>query len=300
MVPPLRWLLDELIRNPQGDDFGDLSPQFDEENYVPRLDPLSGLRILPVPCNTIPPANRTNAFLLGDDNSGKILVDPSPASPEVLERLLRTLEQDAINALFLTHHHTDHYEHAPELAKRLNVPIWMSEYTLGRITQKQGDDYFAGVQVELKQEGDILTTWKGEAVRVYPVPGHAAGQLALAPESLRWFIVGDLIQTNGSVVIAAPGGNMAAYFQTLEQVIELDPAVIVPSHGMPMRSTFRLQVTLQHRRKREKVIYELSASGKTATEILDIIYQGVDPRLLPFAMESIKSHLAKLQQEGLL
>ncbi len=297
MVPPLRWLLEELVRKPHGCGFDDLSPQFDEENYVPRFEQVSDLRILPVPCNSIPPTNRTNAFLIGDDDSPKILVDPSPASLEVLEKLLRTLKHDDISALFLTHHHADHHEHAPELAKRLSVPIWMSEDTRTRITQKQGSDYFAGLQVEIKREGDRLTNWKGEAVKVYSVPGHDAGQLALAPESMRWFIVGDLIQSIGTVVISAPEGDMAAYFQTLEKIIALDPEVIAPSHGTPMRSTFRLQDTLQHRREREKTIRELHANGKTETEMLYIIYQGVAQHLLPFAMENIKSHLAKLRQE---
>jgi ribonuclease/clavin/mitogillin len=298
MVPPTRWILDELARNQNGYGFGNLSPQFDEENYVPRLEQLSELRILAVPCNTLPPANRTNAFLLGDDNSPKILVDPSPQSAEVLEKLLRTLKQDKISALLLTHHHPDHHEHAPELAKRLNVPIWMSEDTLTRITQKQGPDYFSGLEIEIKREGDRVAQWKGEAILVYQVPGHDAGQLALAPESMRWFIVGDLIQSVGTVVIAAPEGDMAAYFQTLEKIIALDPAVIIPSHGIPMRGTFRLHATLKHRRAREKAILELYTHGKAPTEMLEIIYRGVDQRLLPYAMKNIKSHLAKLQQEG--
>ena len=298
MVPPLRWLLEELVRTPHGCDFGDLSPLFDEESVVPEIEKLSGLRILPVPCNSIPPTNRTNAFLIGGDDSPKILVDPSPASLEVLEKLLRTLQHDEISAVFLTHHHSDHHEHAPKFAKRLNVPIWMSEDTRSRITQKHGSDYFSGLQIETKWEGDRLTSWKGEAVRVYSVPGHDAGQLALAPDSMRWFIVGDLIQRTGTVVIAAPEGDMATYLQTLERIIALDPAVIIPSHGMPMRGTFRLHATLRHRREREKAIQELHANGKTQAEILDIIYQGVDQHLLPFAMENIKSHLAKLRQDG--
>jgi glyoxylase-like metal-dependent hydrolase (beta-lactamase superfamily II)/8-oxo-dGTP pyrophosphatase MutT (NUDIX family) len=297
MVPALRRVLEKLHQNPQGCNFGDLSPRFYEEDYVPRLESLSELWILSVPSNTLPPANRTNAFLLGDEDAGKILVDPSPESPQVLEKLLRTLRQDNISAVFLTHHHADHHEHAPELAKRLNVPIWMSADSIALITEKHGSDYFQGLQIEIKQEGDRLANWKGEPVRVHAVPGHDAGQLALAPESMRWFIVGDLIQSVGTVVISAPEGDMAVYFQTLEKIIALDPAVIVPSHGMPMRGTFRIQATLQHRREREKMIQALYAKGKTLTEMLDIIYQGVDQRLLPFAMENIKSHLVKLRQE---
>jgi glyoxylase-like metal-dependent hydrolase (beta-lactamase superfamily II)/8-oxo-dGTP pyrophosphatase MutT (NUDIX family) len=300
MVPPFRRVLDELCRNPQGANFGDLSPQFDEDNFVPRIELLSGLHMLPVPSNTFPPLKRTNAFLLGDEPAAKILVDPSPASPQVLEKLLRTLQPDDVTALFITHHHLDHHEYAPELASRLNVPIWMSEDTCSRITLKHGSGYFSGVQIEIKGEGDSLTTWKGEAVRVHAVPGHDAGQLALAPESLRWFLVGDLIQSVGTVVVSAPEGDMAAYFQTLDKIIALDPAVIVPSHGMPMRSTHRLGVTLQHRREREKKILELYTEGTTPAQILTFLYRGVEERLRPFAMLNIESHLVKLRQEGRL
>lgn len=300
MVLPLRWMLEELCRNPQGANFGDLSPQFDEVNHVPRLELLSGFHILPIPSCTFPPVKRTNAFLIGDEGEPKILIDPSPESPQVLKKLLRTLGDDGVDALFITHHHRDHHEHAPELARHLNLPVCMSEYTCSRITQEYGADYLSNIQVEIKRKGDKLTSWKGEAVRVYEVPGHDAGQLALAPESLRWFIVGDLVQSAGTVVLPAPEGSMATYFQTLEKIIALDPAVIVPSHGMPMRSTFRLASTLQHRRQREDEIMKLSASGKSQNQILDILYDDVAQHLRPFAIMNIESHMDKLRQEGRL
>jgi glyoxylase-like metal-dependent hydrolase (beta-lactamase superfamily II) len=264
------------------------------------LELLSEVQILPVPSNTLPPARRTNAFLLGDEYSPKILIDPSPESPEVLEKLLRTLSHKAIDAVFLTHHHLDHHEHAPELAKRLNVPSWMSRHTNSSITLKQGSSYFSGIQIETKQEGDKLTEWKGEAVRVYSIPEHDSGHPALAPDSKRWFIVGDLIQNDGTVVISAPEGNITDYFQTLEKIIGIDPSVIIPSHGIPMRSTFQLHTTLKHRREREKTIQELYINGKTEANILEILYQGVEQHLRPFAPENIKAHLAKLKQESLI
>ncbi len=300
MVPPLRRVLEALKTNPQAVDFGDLSPQYDEKNYVARFELLSEVQVLPIPSHSFPPEKRTNAFLLGDENSARILVDPAPESPQVLEKLLRTLQQDRLSALFLTHHHQDHHEYAPQLAKRLGVPIWLSEDTRERIVQKYGGDYFAGLEVEIKREGDCLIRWKGEPVRVYAVPGHDAGQLALAPESLRWFLVGDLIQGFGTVVIGAPEGDMASYFKTLERIITLDPAVILPSHGTPMRSTHCLQVTLQHRHEREESIRRLSAAGKTPNEILASLYQDIPSQLHPFALQNIESHLVKLRQEGRL
>jgi len=300
MVPPLRWFLEELQRDPLADDYGDLSPQFDEDLSVPRLEQVSGLQILPVPSNSIPPSLRTNAFFLGDPGAPQVLVDPSPASLKVLEKLLRTLQTDRVDAIFLTHHHPDHHQHAPELARRLQVPIWLSADSYARILVGHGDAYFAGIALKFMGEGDILTSWKGEAIHIYALPGHDAGQLGLAPISLRWFIVGDLIQGLGTVVIAAPEGDMASYFATLERVIALDPAVIAPSHGMPMRGTYRLSNTLEHRRQREEDILALTRAGKTRSEILDDLYHSIDPRLRPFALANIDAHLVKLRQEGLL
>jgi hypothetical protein len=69
---------------------------------------------------------------------------------------------------------------------------------------------------------------------------------------------------------------------------------------MPMRGTYRLCAALQHRRERERVIHELHAMGKSQSEMLGIIYPKVERQLLPFAMENIKAHLAKLRQDGLI
>jgi glyoxylase-like metal-dependent hydrolase (beta-lactamase superfamily II) len=200
--------------------------------------------------------------------------------------------------VFLTHHHPDHHQFANVLARRLGLPVCISADSHGRIRAKHGFDYFDGVEVRLVGESDVMTRWHGEDVRVYSVPGHDEGQLALAPESLRWFIVGDLIQGVGTVVISAPEGDMAKYFCTLERVIDLNPDVIIPSHGIPMRSVHRLSVTLQHRRERELRILELHQSGHRNQAILETVYECVDERLLPYAMRNIESHLVKLREEG--
>ncbi len=146
-------------------------------------------------------------------------------------------------------------------------------------------------------ENEEVTRWHGSPVRVYEIPGHDAGHLGLAPDSLDWFIVGDLIQGIGTVVIPSPEGDMATYFSTLEKVIALNPEVIIPSHGIPMRSTHRLIETLKHRRKRESQILKLSKSGKSKEEILEQLYEGIDPRLQPLALQNIESHLVKLRKE---
>ncbi len=261
------------------------------------LQPLAGFRMIPVRSNTLPPATHTNAFLIGD--SYKVLIDPSPADRDELARLYKLIDRVGCDEVMLTHHHRDHRQFANEIAARYDVPLALSD-TTRRYIQAELPGYFGDLLLRTYVEGDVVTRWLGQPVRVVAVPGHDEGQLALMPDNRAWFIVGDLIQGIGTVVIAKPEGNMARYFATLQKVIALDPAVIVPSHGMAMGTTYRLQATLNHRRLREAAVLSLYREGKTADAMLPLLYHDVDSRLWPYARMNIDAHLDKLREEGQL
>ncbi len=268
---------------------------------LPLVEMQRGVRQILVRSNTIPPAQHTNAFLLGDSQSHRILVDPSPADDAEMERLLELVGHYGIHEIFLTHHHPDHRERANVLARRLNVPMGMSSDTQNRIFQKTGGRYFEDLPaVNTYREGDVVCRWLGRAVRVYEVPGHDEGQLALMPDDHAWCIVSDLIQGLGTVVIAKPEGNMRKYFESLRRVVAQAPYAIYPSHGMALGTAYRLQETLTHRELREKQVLALHHAGKSIGEMLPLIYADVDPRLLPLAQMNIESHLDKLREEGVI
>jgi endoribonuclease LACTB2 len=270
------------------------------EHEIPWVEPLGGLRILLVRSNTLPPATHTNVFWFGGTGGPRVLVDPSPADRAELDRLCRRLDEFGVDLVFLTHHHPDHREYADEIARRYRVPIGLSADSHARIAARAGAKYFEGVEVRHYAEGDVLTRWQGEPVRVVAVPGHDEGQLAPMPDSRAWCIVGDLIQGIGTVVIAPPEGNMRKYFASLRKVIELDPAVIIPSHGLALGGTHFLQMALKHREQRERDIHTRHTAGLSEDQILGEVYRGVDPRLLPLARLNIRSHLAKLREDGLV
>jgi endoribonuclease LACTB2 len=272
---------------------------FNPETDIPWVEPLGGLRILLVRSNTLPPAIHTNVFWVGD-RGPRVVIDPSPCDRAEYERLCRRLDEFGVDLVFLTHHHPDHREYADEVARRYRIPLACSADTHARITAKAGAKYFEGIEVRIVGEGDVLTTWHGEPVRLVAVPGHDAGQLAPMAESRAWCIVGDLIQGVGTVVIAPPEGNMRTYFATLRKVIELDPAVIIPSHGMAMGTTYYLKAALKHREERERQIHARHAAGLSEDQILAEVYKDVDPRLAPLARINIQSHLEKLREEGLI
>ncbi|MCP4219786.1 MAG: MBL fold metallo-hydrolase [bacterium] len=271
----------------------------DNKKEVPFKEPLPGLYQLMPLSNTFPPINRTNCFLIGDAGGRIFMVDPSPKDDSEYKKLINTLRRKKLTYtdIFITHHHSDHHTRATLLARDFSLPITMSEITYNRILNRKGNSYFGKTKIKFTGEGDILTRWQGREVKVYEVPGHDNGQLALAPDNMAWFLVGDLIQNMGTVVIPRDEGDMIKYFESLRRVIRLSPGIILPSHGMAKEGTSALEKTLSHRLQREKQVMQFHLKGKTAKDMVRIIYRNVDKGLWPLALENIESHLEKLRRE---
>ncbi|SFF43421.1 Glyoxylase, beta-lactamase superfamily II [Fontimonas thermophila] len=267
---------------------------------LPLIESIYGVRQIIVRSNTLPPAQHTNCFLLGDPQSHRVLVDPSPADDAEMERLCALVQRFGIHEIFLTHHHPDHRERANLMARCFEVPIGMSADTRARIVSRSGSDWLDGIAVHEYRENDVLCRWLGRPVRIIEVPGHDEGQLALMPDDRAWCLVGDLIQGLGTVVIAKPEGHMGRYFASLRKLIALAPRAIYPSHGMGMGGTHRLRETLAHRELREQQVLALYREGRSIEQMLPVIYADIDPRLLPLARMNIESHLDKLREDGVI
>ncbi len=267
-----------------------------EEYEVPMIESVKGVKqFLPL-SHTFPPANRTNCFLVGESPK-RFLVDPSPRDHDEFEKLCRSIDHYGFDEIFISHHHPDHHEHLEWMIKRYQKRVHLSITTKTFIEKKHGDDYFQGMDLVILKEGDVISETLGSPLRVYEVPGHDEGQLALAPDSLNWFFVGDLIQTIGTVVIGGEEGDMGKYFSSLERVIALSPKVCFPSHGIALGGTTKLSKTLKHRKQREVKISLLLNEGKTEEEILQIVYEGLEDKLIPYARKTIEAHIRKINQE---
>lgn len=294
-VPPVIKVITTLGTNPDVQTIPDLNFSYDKENHVPYIESLKSVRQLMPLSNTLPPATRTNAFLIGDVGP-KILLDPSPKDHEEYLKLKNTIAQFGVDKILLTHHHPDHHERSVMLAKELNVPMLMSRDTHQRLINIHAH-YFENVELHFVKEGDIVTQWLGRDVLVYEVPGHDEGQIALAPEDMSWFIAGDLFQGVGTVVIGDDEGNMSKYFKTLEKVIALNPKVLFPSHGIGLGGVNILETTLEHRKLREKQVLHFHQQGLNVDQMLEHIYAKVDERLWPYARKNIQKHLEKLKED---
>ena len=75
------------------------------------------------------------------------------------------------------------------------------------------------------------------------------------------------------------------YLASLERVLALEPARLLPAHGPPIDDPQRLlRGYIDHRREREEqVVAALRAGDSTADEIVARVYQGLKPSLVPLA-----------------
>jgi ribonuclease/clavin/mitogillin len=295
-VPPVIKIIETLGRWPETKHIPDLNFEYDNTRFVPYIESIKSVRQIMPLSHTLPPAKRTNAFLIGDEGP-KILLDPSPMDEEEYRKFKNTVELFGMDKIMLTHHHPDHHERSVVLAREKRAPMMMSRDTHQRLLALD-PDYFKAIEVQFLREGDVITKWLGREVTVFEVPGHDEGQLAIAPRDMSWFLAGDLFQGVGTVVIGGDEGNMKKYFSTLEKIIQMNPKVLFPSHGIGLGGVSILERTLEHRRTRENQILIMHKEGRSAQEILEVIYADVSKELWPFASKNIEKHMDKLREDG--
>lgn len=70
-----------------------------------------------------------NCYYIGN-NSDAVLIDAGISTKQILLRMAeRSLDPQKIKALFITHEHSDHLRGARVLAKRLQIPVYMTAKT---------------------------------------------------------------------------------------------------------------------------------------------------------------------------
>ena len=240
-----------------------------------------GLVYLPLITPTLPPAQHTLCFLLGTEKV--VIVDPGAPDSHQLERIKSVLQDRPVEAVLFTHHHADHVGGLDWCLQR-DWPIWAHPQTASQLG-------LATLDRQL-HDGDQVQDWQ-----VLHTPGHASGHLALWEPATKILLCGDLVSGISTILIPPPDGDMGDYFASLRRCQQLQPRLVMPSHGGPFGpGSDLLGQTLQHRLDRESKV--LAALGGTFAKILRQAYADVSGPALKLARISLLAHLQKLKREG--
>jgi glyoxylase-like metal-dependent hydrolase (beta-lactamase superfamily II) len=195
--------------------------------------------------------------------------------------------------VLVTHAHGDHISGVSAIRSR-----WPAA-SFSKLPWPQRDDRFPAPWQPL-QDGDIVRAGDSE-LHVVHTPGHAPDHVAFWEPSTRTLISGDLVVAGTTVVIPATmQGSLSAYLRSLERVLGLAPARLLPAHGPAIDDpAATIRAYLEHRRERERqIIARLRAGDRTVDALVSRIYVGLRDALVPMARESVLAHLQKLADEG--
>lgn len=251
-----------------------------------------GVTRVTVPNPGVMTGSGTNSYLLGDGRD-HVVIDPGPADPEHLERLL-ALAGGRLSRVLVTHTHIDHSPGAAWLKARTGARLVGLPPPPGASQDATfAPDHRPG-------HGERIDTPAGP-LKVLHTPGHASNHLCFLLESQRLLFAGDQVMQGSTVVINPPDGDMAAYIAALHALGQEAFDTIAPGHGFLIGEAHAaLDFLITHRLAREhKVARALVRFGPASLEALTRhAYDDVPEARLGVAARSALAHLLKLEGEG--
>jgi len=249
-----------------------------------------GLRVVTAPNPGFMTGEGTNQYLLGDTRL--TLIDAALGVGPNLDRLQAELGSAGarVEQILLTHIHPDHLGGAMQLRSVFGA-------RLGMHASRRG---YAGVEPDWTYvEGDEIP-FEGGSLRVVHTPGHESGHCCFHEPARQWLFTGDHVVGQGTVVIAPPDGDMAAYIASLERLLALPARILLGGHGPVIgEPRAKIEEYVAHRKMRERQVLDcLQASVTAIPDIVARLYRDVHPALHGVAERSVHAHLLKLVREG--
>jgi glyoxylase-like metal-dependent hydrolase (beta-lactamase superfamily II) len=222
----------------------------------------------------------TNTYVIDSDGEALVL-DPGPIIRGHLDAIRVALSGRQPVGVVVTHTHPDHAPAANGLGTELDVPVYGFA---------AGPGFAPTVQIEDEAE---IGFGSRQLVAVH-TPGHTSDHLCFRLDE--YLFTGDHIMGGSTVIIE----DAAAYMRSLEKVAQLDPAHLYPGHGPELpEARMVIREYIAHRIEREQqVLAAVAAGAATIGDIVDVVYEGIEPGLRLAATMQVHTQLIKLKNEG--
>ncbi|MBA2125105.1 MBL fold metallo-hydrolase [Hyphomicrobium methylovorum] len=248
----------------------------------------------------------TNSYLVG--STSLAIIDPGPDDADHRAAILRAAGGRPITHIFSTHAHRDHVDGISKLKAETGaiVAAYPRDSDASRIALADSPsgsifvDY--GFLPDIPLAGGDSVSGEDWTLTAIHTPGHAPDHLCFALADRPMLFSGDHVMAWNTTVVAPPEGRMVDYVTSLEILLDRRDDVFLPGHGGRIYDPQRtVKAYLLHRRWREQsILSALSEGAMTIRRIVPVVYQNLEPKMLPAATLSVQAHVEFLREKGLV
>ena len=245
----------------------------------------------------------TGTYILGHGEVA--VIDPGPADPAHIQALVDALEGETITHVLVTHTHMDHSPGCALLKQHRDAPTYAyGPHGAGKIAEgvqvEEGGDMDFAPDHEVRH-GDIIEggNWSVECVYT---PGHTSNHMCFQLREERALFTGDHIMGWSTSIVSPPDGDMHAYVQSLELLLERDDALYWPTHGPAITEPKEhVRAFIAHRQEREAQIHDCLKQGYSRiADMVPVMYVDTPEFMYPAAGRSVYAALEYMMARGVV
>ena len=178
----------------------------------------------------------TNCYLvINEEQKTGVVIDPGGDAEQILEKIRQ--KGIAIEAIFLTHGHSDHIMAVDEVREATGAKVYISEADAGMLTKASSNlSIYMGAGREFKATDEFLVdgetvTAAGLKFQVVATPGHTKGGVCLVCGDT--VFCGDTIFSESIGRTDLPGGSYSQILHSIKTKIMVlpDEMKLLPGHG---------------------------------------------------------------------
>lgn len=178
----------------------------------------------------------TNCYLvINEEKKSGVIIDPGGDGDMILDKI----RQKGLNieAIFLTHGHSDHIMAVDEIRTATGAKVYISQEDAEMLIKASSNlSLYMGASCEFKaadeffEDGETLTV-AGLKFKVIATPGHTMGGVCLICEDI--VFCGDTVFSESIGRTDLPGGSYSQILQSIKNKILVlpDEMKLLPGHG---------------------------------------------------------------------